>query len=222
MQNTNGNTSCGQFCLTGCLDSDDMKGSFYGYPIGSGCRNLDEFISLLQARLQSCDSGSIHLIIIPNLLTPGIHAWDDCCPRAVLRFLAQLRALLRQYSTTAAAITTLSTSLYPRLSGITRWAEILADSVVELTPSQQHPSEAELVGSSNNFISGVAEGLLSTHKLAIYHEMGTSRKGTNVTLGHFAFRVRASGMEILPYTLPPIENEVRMPSVSVTKQALDF
>ena len=105
---------------------------------------------------------------------------------------------------------TLPLDLYPRNSGLVRWAEILSDGVLELTPFPH------LMDASNNLAeSGGArqdeeqpQGLVKVHKLPINTERGEGGAGAGNSIGDdLAFTVSRRKFVIKPFSLPPMEGD---------------
>ena len=210
MDGTRGSRFCQKFDLSKRLKSADIKGSFEGHSLRtpSGA-SLDSFVSRLMHELELAPSGTVHRVVIPNLLTPGIYAADDCHPCAVLGFLTRIRAILRRYPDRIAVMISFPIALFSRQGGLTRWIELLADTVLELRPQSQkgitHSSEPAR-GSAGS--DSIPQGFLVVHKLAIYQELGISSKAANAALDSFSFRISASaGMNIYPFSLPPADND---------------
>lgn len=105
---------------------------------------------------------------------------------------------------------TLPLELYPRNQGLTRWAEILSDGVLELTLFPH------LMGASHSLAeSGGAgsheeqpQGMVRVTKLPINTERGEGGAGAGNSLGQdLAFTVSRRKFVIKPFSLPPIEGD---------------
>lgn len=77
---------------------------------------------------------TIHRLVLPSLLSPALYPPHASHPPHLLQFLHSLRSLLRSHQTTLTAMLSLPLTLYPRTTGLLRWAELLVDTVIELTP----------------------------------------------------------------------------------------
>lgn len=105
---------------------------------------------------------------------------------------------------------TLPLELYPRNSGLVRWAEIFSDGVLELTPFPH------LMDTSNGLAeSGGArgseeqpQGMLRVHKVPINTERGEGGAGAGNSMGEdLAFTVSRRKFTIKPFSLPPLEGD---------------
>jgi elongator complex protein 4 len=106
---------------------------------------------------------------------------------------------------------TLPFSLFPRSSGLVRWMELLSDGVIELTPFP-HSSDQDMSQTSNpesrdsNTKEEPPQGLLSVHRLPIFHERGGG-PGPAGGEEDWAFRLSRRKFTIKPYSWPPIEGD---------------
>ncbi|KAK4651601.1 Elongator subunit elp4 [Podospora pseudocomata] len=208
---------CHSFDLAKRLEPAVCKGSlnptpstgpplFDARPQPTSISPLKAIIRHLQTKLETSPSSDIHRVIIPSLLLPELYAPQCSLPSEVLQFLHALRALLRRYSTQLTAIITLQTSLYPRSSGLVRWMELLCDGVLELIPLPATPGAAPPSSSSEK--TEQAQGLLKAHTLPIYHEKGGGGAETSSFRETLSFSLSATkGLNIKPYSLPPMEEE---------------
>ena len=148
-------------------------------------------------------------------------------PENFILFLHSLRLLLRQHSTKLTAMITLPLDLYPRASGLIRWAEILSDGVIELTPFPL------LMDASNNASEGGGaksteeqpQGMVKVHKLPINTERGEGGAGAGNSMGEdLAFTVSRRKFVIKPFSLPPLEGdqEAQKEGGSLTGKAVEF
>ncbi|PVH80394.1 PAXNEB family protein [Cadophora sp. DSE1049] len=163
------------------------------------------FLAHLTSQLSNAPNTTIHRIVIPNILSPAIYPAEAARPEHLLQFLHALRALLRRYPTQLTAIITLPLSLYPRITGLTRWMELLSDGVLELAP---FPSTA--VATKSNPTSTIQEeppqGMLKIHRLPIFHEKGGGE--ASGFENDLAFTLsRRKGLVIKPFSLPPVEGD---------------
>ncbi|KAK5117332.1 hypothetical protein LTR62_005949 [Meristemomyces frigidus] len=150
----------------------------------------------------------VHRIIIPAILSPTI--WPQCAsqPANFNRFLHALRALLRQHANRVTAIMTLPLVLYPRTSGLIRWAELLADGVLELTPFPHLMDASNNASDTGGSKEDQPQGMLKVHKLPITTERGEGGAGAGNTLGDdLAFTVSRRKFVIKPFSLPPLEGD---------------
>lgn len=105
---------------------------------------------------------------------------------------------------------TLPLSLHPRPTALTRWAEILSDGVLELTPFP-HLMDAPAPPSTSTGPSKTEEqpqGLLRVHKLPVTTERGEGGAGAGNSVGEdLAFTVSRRKFVVRPYALPPVEGD---------------
>lgn len=198
------------FDLTKRLDHKSIQGTLVPYPLpplppsrlhghSNAMRSQDsalqDFLRMLAETLEASPRGIIHRVVAPNFMSPALYSPVYSLPDHVLRFFHGLRALLRRYSERVSAVITLPISLYPRLSGLTRWLEMLSDAVLELQVLSMAP------------LHGNAQGLLNIHALPIYQERG----GGPQTIGshaNLAFKLSGpGGLLIEQFSLPPIDGE---------------
>jgi elongator complex protein 4 len=167
------------------------------------------FIESLVLELSKAPKSSIHRIIIPGLLSPAIYANTANVPEHFLQFLHSLRALLRIHPSQLTAFITLPLTLHPRGTGLTRWAEILSDGVIELTPFPTHAiSPAAASSGSATGQDETPQGMLKVHRLPILHEKGSGGSESNGFGDDLAFTLsRRKGLVIKPFSLPPVDGD---------------
>ncbi|KAK0942359.1 Elongator subunit elp4 [Friedmanniomyces endolithicus] len=179
-------------------------------PIKPSQKPFDGILSSLTHSLNSTPSHSIHRLVIPSILSPVIWPGDASRPENFLRFMHALRVLLAQYSTRLTAVITLPLELFPRSLGSIRWAELLCDGVMELTPFP-HLMDASSSVSESGGARGVEEqpqGMLKVHKLPINTERGEGGAGAGNSIGaDLAFTVSRRKFLIQPFSLPPVEGD---------------
>ncbi|KAG6042148.1 hypothetical protein E4U41_004952 [Claviceps citrina] len=216
-------TFCHSFDLAKKLDPRSTRGRLTTYPLAAmpnGCSPhvFSDFLMRLRTKLVS-SSSSIHRVIVPSLLSPGLYPSEACKPQNVLRFLHCLRSLLRQFPARLVVLVTLPSSLYPRTTGLCKWIEILFDGVVELVPLPKSAGAAD----TSDMESTRAQGLVRVHAMPVFHEKGGGLKGC-WQREDMSFRLSASsGICIVPYSLPPVglEEHSSTPSRPQT-QDLEF
>lgn len=178
--------------------------------ISSGVAPFDTILHHIQQSLKTSSVDSIHRIIIPTVLSPALYPPHSGRPENFIRFLHSLRLLLRQHSNNLTAMMTLPLELYPRTTGLVRWAEILSDGVIELTPFPH------LIDASNALAeSGGArateeqpQGMVKVHKIPINTERGEGGAGVGNSIGEdLAFTVSRRKFLIKPFSLPPLEGD---------------
>ncbi|KAJ3477440.1 hypothetical protein NLG97_g8839 [Lecanicillium saksenae] len=194
---------CHTFNLTKKLENSDIKGQLFGSPIASPLARpapfFNNFIASVAAKLANTPPSIIHRVVVPSLLSPTLYPSYACNPQEVLQFLHGLRGLLRQYHTRLTAVLTLPVSLYPRANGLTRWAELLCDGVLELVPLGH-----QIQVSRDPTSEDKAQGLLRVHSLPIFHERGGGLD-EGWRREDLSFKLSAStGLIITPYSLPPV------------------
>ncbi|ATY65479.1 PAXNEB superfamily [Cordyceps militaris] len=194
---------CHTFNLTKKLESSDVKGQLFGFPIVNAFSPpssfFRDFLASVAAKLTSSPPSTIHRVVVPSLLSPTLYPSYACNPEQVLRFLHRLRALLRQNHTRLTAVVTLPISLHPRANGLTRWAEHLCDGVLELVPLGH-----QIQVSRDPTSEDKAQGLVRVHSLPIFHERGGGLD-EGWRREDLSFKLSAStGLSITPYSLPPV------------------
>ncbi|KFA60041.1 hypothetical protein S40285_08947 [Stachybotrys chlorohalonatus IBT 40285] len=199
---------CHSFDLTRRLEHSAIQGQLHCYSTGNslspmkGPSIFTKFIEDVASKLANSPPSTIHRIVIPGLLSPTLYASFYCRPQEVLQFLHSLRGLLRRFSSRASAIVTMPISLFPRSSGMIRWAELLSDGVIELVPLQHQSQVARDLPSEDK-----TQGLLRIHSLPVFHEKGGGLEGGWMR-EDMSFKLSSSsGLVITPYSLPPIGDE---------------
>jgi elongator complex protein 4 len=209
------------------LDNSAVQGQFHNSPVGDVLQSrpatspFKKFIADITSKVTTSSPSTIHRIVIPSLLSPTIYSSSYAQPSEVLQFLHSLRGLLRAYPTRITAMITLPISLYPRSTGLTRWAELLSDGVLELTPLQH---QIQIMRDSSNDVK--SQGLLRAHSLPGFHEKGGGLEGSWVR-EDLSFKLSSSsGLTITPFSLPPIGDEEEPTKKSnenqTKKESLDF
>ncbi|OAR02534.1 hypothetical protein LLEC1_07990 [Akanthomyces lecanii] len=216
---------CHTFNLTKKLESSDIKGQLFGSPIVNGFSRstpfFRDFIASAAAKLANTPPSTIHRVVVPSLLSPTLYPSYACNPQEVLQFLHGLRGLLRRYPTRLSAIATLPISLYPRANGLTRWAELLCDGVLELVPLGH-----QIQVSRDPTSEDKAQGLLRVHSLPIFHERGGGLD-EGWRREDLSFKLNAStGLIITPYSLPPVGEDAQQAEEAAEaekkKKSLEF
>lgn len=179
-------------------------------PIPRSSTPFDSILRQLEQGLKSSSSQDAHRVVIPTILSPAFYPPEASRPENFLRFLHSLRALLRQYANTLTAMITLPLELYPRSSGLVRWAELLSDGVLELTPfphlMDASNSLAESGGARSN--EDQPQGMVKVHKLPINTERGEGGAGVGNSIGEdLAFTISRRKFVIKPFSLPPLEGD---------------
>ncbi|KAF2772705.1 PAXNEB-domain-containing protein [Teratosphaeria nubilosa] len=178
--------------------------------IPTAAKPFDTILQSLTHHLKTSPPGTVHRLIIPLLLSPALWPPHVSQPEHILRFLHALRALHTQYPTTLTAMLTLPLSLLPRTSGLCRWAEILSDGVVELTPFPHSMDAAATLAESGGTRSGEEQpqGMVRVRKLPVGTERGEGGAGVGNSLGEdLAFVVSRRRFGIRPFSLPPVEGD---------------
>ncbi|KAF6813289.1 paxneb protein [Colletotrichum plurivorum] len=223
---------CHSFNLAKHLQLSDAKGELHATPsVSAGdwlqpsegrpvASPLEIFLAGISARLEKSKPGTIHRVVIPNLLSPTLYRSAVCRSSDALRFMHGLRALLRQHSTSLTAAVSFSTSLYPRSTGFAKWMELLCDGVLELVPMHRQVHIQPQVKSED-----MVQGMLRVHNLPIYHERGGGLEGHS-SRENLSFRLSSSdGLVFKPYSLPPVVDEKKNEgtnNVSLTKETVSF
>ncbi|RMY82035.1 hypothetical protein D0861_08072 [Hortaea werneckii] len=183
-------------------------------PLKSPTKPFESIVPSLDQAIQKSPPGTLHRLVIPTVLSPALWPPTASRPENFLHFLHSLRALLQKHPTQLTAMLTLPLELQPRSSGLTRWAELLSDGVLELTPFP-HLMDASR-SSSGLAESGGAragkdeqpQGMLKVHKLPITTARGEGGAGPGNTIGEdLAFTVSRRKFEIRPFALPPAEGD---------------
>ncbi|KAF7193841.1 Elongator complex protein 4 [Pseudocercospora fuligena] len=188
------------------------------------------FDAIIQSVLRSLDTSpptTVHRLVVPSILSPAMYPPTLSRPEAFLGFFRALRSLLRQFPSRLTALITLPLELYPRSAGMIRWAELLSDGVVELTPfphlMDASNSLAESGGARGN--EEKPQGLVRFHKLPVNSERGEGGAGAGNSMGEdLAFTVSRRKFVIKPFSLPPLEGdqEAQKDAGKVTAKDVEF
>lgn len=218
---------CHAFDLAKRLDNSVIQGQLHTSTTGDLLSTpaqspFKTFIADVALKIKGSLPSTVHRIVVPSLLSPTIYASSSCRPQEVLQFLHALRALLRQFPTRVTALVTLPISLFPRSTGLTRWAELLCDGVLELVPLQHQSQE-----SRDPLGEDKTQGMLRAHSLPVFHEKGGGLEG-GWTREDLSFKLSSSsGLVITPFSLPPVgddEEPASQPAkkAEAKKESLEF
>ncbi|KAF5239554.1 hypothetical protein FAUST_4875 [Fusarium austroamericanum] len=218
-------TFCHTFDLTKRLENSAIKGQLHTMPVEGPLASpthtpFQKFITEVTSKIRNAPPSTVHRIVVPSLLSPTLYNSAASQPKEILKFLHDLRALLRQFSAQVTAVVTIPVTLFPRSTGLTRWMELLSDGVLELIPLQQAP----VVREPGNEDKG--QGLLRAHSLPVFHEKGGGLEGT-WNRENLSFKLSSSsGLVITPFSLPPIGDEEEPTKAAKPnepkKESLDF
>ncbi|KAF2863774.1 PAXNEB-domain-containing protein [Piedraia hortae CBS 480.64] len=169
-------------------------------PISPTGNPFSSILPSLEESLRT-NPNTIHRLVIPSLLSPGTWPCQSSEPTNLLQFLHTLRQLLKRQPQRIVAMMTLPLELYPRSSGLVRWAEILSDGVLELTPFPRPVVHARTKDDE-------LQGMIKVLKLPIITERGEGGAGPGNSIGDdLAFTVSRRRFVIKPFSLPPLEGE---------------
>ena len=188
---------------------------------------FEPIVRHLEQSLKASPPNIIHRLVIPAILSPALYPPHASRPENLVSFMHSLRALLRQHSTKLTAMITLPLELYPRSSGMVRWAEILSDGVVELIPfphlMDTPNSLAESGGAGSR--EEQPQGMVKVHKLPINTERGEGGAGVGNSMGEdLAYTVSRRKFVIKPFSLPPLEGdqEAQKDAGKLTGKGVEF
>ena len=165
-------------------------------------------IEHLSNALQTSNPSSVHRLVMPTILSPALYPPSAGHPHRLLQFLHSLRSLLRQHPTRLTVMASLPTELYPRSTGLVRWAEHLSDGVIELTPFPHLMDASNSLAESGGSRAGddQPQGMLKLHKIPVMTERGGGGAGTGVG-DDLAFTLSRRKFVIRPFSLPPMEGD---------------
>ncbi|GAB7343080.1 hypothetical protein MBLNU457_1162t1 [Dothideomycetes sp. NU457] len=169
------------------------------------------FSNVLQSltkSLQQSAPTAIHRLVIPTILSPALYPPSAGHPHHLLQFLHSLRSLLRQHPTRLTVMATLPSELYPRSTGLVRWAEHLADGVIELTPFPHLMDASTSLAESGGAraVEDQPQGMLKFHKIPVTTERGGGGSGSGIG-DDLAFTLSRRKFVIRPFSLPPMEGD---------------
>ena len=103
---------------------------------------------------------------------------------------------------------TLPLTLYPRITGLTRWIELLSDGVLELAPFPSSAIATKSTPGASTIQEEPPQGMLKIHRLPIFHEKGGGGGEASGCGDDLAFTLsRRKGLVIKPFSLPPVEGD---------------
>lgn len=202
---------CHKFDLAKRLESP--AGTSINYiPLPPPHQQTSPFAPILQnlsAQLAASSTSTIHRLLVPSLLSPALYLPHSSQPSFLLQFLHALRALLRKYPNRLTAMLSLPLELYPRSSGLVRWAELLSDGVLELQP---FPHLMDTYGELASSGAATAteerpQGMLRVHRLPVFHERGGGGGGVAGVGDDLAFTLSRRKFVVKPFSLPPVEGD---------------
>lgn len=99
--------------------------------------------------------------------------------------------------------------LYPRSSGLVRWAELLSDGVLELQPFPHLMDTYGELASSGAATANEErpQGMLRVHRIPVFHERGGGGGGVAGVGDDLAFTLSRRKFVIKPFSLPPVEGD---------------
>ena len=166
-----------------------------------------KFLAQLSSHLASSPN-SIHRVVVPNILSPALYPSDASRPNILLQFLHGLRALLRKHPSQLTAMITLPLTIHPRITGLTRWMELLCDGVLELAPFPSTAIAIKAAPGATTVHEEPPQGMLKVHRLPIFHEKGGGGGDASGFGDDLAFTLsRRKGLVIKPFSLPPVEGD---------------
>ncbi len=182
------------------------------YPLPTSQSRTSPFEGIMQELtkyLASHPASTIHRLVVPIVLSPATYPAHASSPRHLLTFLHSLRGLLRKYPMQLTTMMTIPLELHPRNASIVRWAELLSDGVLELSPFPHSIDSA-----SSQTTAGAAsaqdeqpQGILKIHRLPVFHEKGGGGGSSSGLGDDLAFTVSRRRFTIKPYSLPPVEGD---------------
>lgn len=117
-------------------------------------------------------------------------------------------------------------SLYPRSTGLIRWAELLSDGVLELVPFPHVVGRVDRPGKdTDDQQMQQPQGMLKIHRLPVFHEKGGGAVIPPGLGDDLAFTVSRRKFVIKPFSLPPIEGDTEAQGeagVGLKKSDIEF
>ena len=181
--------------------------NFIQPPLSKPQSPFDAILHNLSQRLAQSPPSQLHRLVIPALLSPALYPACASQPRFFLQFLHSIRALLRKYPTQLTALITLPLELFPRFTPLVRWAEMLSDGVLELTPFPHLQEAAAPSAGSTSAQEEQPQGMFKIHRLPIFHERGGGVSGAASVGDDLAFTLSRRRFVIKPFSLPPVEGD---------------
>lgn len=177
---------CHSYDLTKRMSSNTLSNFFFS-PV---CASTgDPFVPLLASLVDTIKKTSgILRCVLPGLLSPILYPPNASQSKYVIKFVNNLRAILRAYPSRLILMVSMPLDLYPRASQTSTWMEILLDGVIELLPLPPDPSDRD-----------GPQGLLKIHKVP-----QLQRLSMEVDL---SFRVSRKNFTIEAWSLPALAEE---------------
>lgn len=149
----------------------------------------DPFTPILASLVQTVQSTSgIVRCVLPGLLSPAVYPPNASQSRYLIRFINNLRAILRAHPTRLLVIMSMPLDLYPRHNSSTAWIEILMDGIIELTPLPPNPADRD-----------GPQGLLKIHKVPMLERLSIE--------ADLSFKVTRKRFSIEAWSLPALGEE---------------
>ncbi|KAB8342721.1 hypothetical protein FH972_022321 [Carpinus fangiana] len=168
---------------------------------------FDAILQTLSKELAASNQSTLHRLVIPSILSPASYPPHAAEPRHLLQFFHAVRGLLRQYPAKLTVLVTLPLELYPRSSSLIRWAELLSDGVLELTPFPHQTDDGLGQTGAATAYEERPQGMFKIHKLPIFHERGGGGGGLKGLVDDFAYTISRRRFAIKPFSLPPAEGD---------------
>ncbi len=175
---------CHSFDLTRRFALDNRLHNLHASPPCSS--SGDPFAPILASLVDTlAKTKGILRCIVPNLLSPTTYPPNASQQKYVVKFINNLRAILRAHPSRMSLMISLPLDLYPRTSSTTAWIQILMDGVVELLP----------LPVTNYKDRDGPQGLLKIHKVPM-----TER----IVMEHdLSFKVSRKRFSVEAFSLPP-------------------
>lgn len=128
------------------------------------------------------------------------------------------------------ALITVPLELYARTGSLIRWAEVLSDGVLELTPFPHQADDGLAQTGAATAHEEQPQGMFKIHKLPVFHERGGGGGGLKGLGNDFAYTVSRRRFAIKPFSLPPAEGDVEAqqaqqnggPQAMPSKEKMEF
>lgn len=102
----------------------------------------DPYSTLLASLVEILQkSKNIIRCAIPGLLNPAVYPPSASQSKYLIKFINNIRAILRAHPSRLIVMMSSPLDLYPRSTSTTTWMEILVDGVIELSPLPPSPSD---------------------------------------------------------------------------------
>jgi elongator complex protein 4 len=144
-------------------------------------------ISRIESHIKNTPPNSVHRILFPQILNPVAYPAFSAIPSRFINFLLALKDLTIDYANRVNIYISLPLALFPREATLTKYSEVLADVVIQLSPVPKDEDKKE--------VDETPQGVFSFWKLF----------GEELPTENLGFVQSKRRFKVVAWTLPPID-----------------